>query len=154
VGQADQAELISRISSGLIAWSKRKEWRGLHAELLGRHSAQACAAAGVEMEDITDVLGVSERPPPAPSGLSQEQERALVHQGLEDHYRRVLDEPIPALGGKSPRASVKTLNGREKVAVWLKTLENHMARQDPDSPMGSYDVGWMWRELGVEALRR
>ena len=43
--------------SGLIAWSKREEWRGTLAELLDRHSAQACAAAGVEMEDITDVLG-------------------------------------------------------------------------------------------------
>jgi hypothetical protein len=43
--------------SGLIAWSKREEWRGTLAELLGRHSAHACAAAGVEMEDITDVLG-------------------------------------------------------------------------------------------------
>jgi hypothetical protein len=67
---------------------------------------------------------------------------------------RVLDEPIPALDGKSPRAAAKTPKGREKVAAWLKMLENHMARQDPGSPMASYDVGWMWRELGVEALRR
>ena len=43
--------------SGLIAWSKREEWRGTLAELLGRHSAHARAAAGFEMEDITDVLG-------------------------------------------------------------------------------------------------
>ena len=43
--------------SGLIAWAKREEWRGVLAELLDRHSAQACAAAGIEMEDITDVLG-------------------------------------------------------------------------------------------------
>ena len=43
--------------SGLIAWSKREEWRGTFAEVLDRHSAQACAAAGIEMEDIADVLG-------------------------------------------------------------------------------------------------
>ena len=43
--------------SGLIAWAKREEWRGSLAELLERHCAQACAAAGMEMEDITDVLG-------------------------------------------------------------------------------------------------
>jgi hypothetical protein len=42
--------------SGLIAWSKREEWRGALAALLDRHSAHACAAAGAEMEDITDVL--------------------------------------------------------------------------------------------------
>jgi hypothetical protein len=96
----------------------------------------------------------SERPPRPPSGLSPEQERAIVQQGLDDYYRRVLDEPIPALGGKSPRAAAKTVKGREKVAAWLKMIENHAAHRPPGDPMGSYDTGWMWRELGVEALRR
>lgn len=106
-----------------------------------------------EQGDLEQMLA-SERPPPEPTGLSPEQERALVHQGLDDHYRRVLDEPIPALGGKSPRAAAKTPKGREKVAAWLKALENHAVRRGADDPMGSYDIGWMWRELGVEALRR
>ena len=43
--------------SGLIAWPKRDEWRGALAELLDRHSAEACAAAGIEVQDIADVLG-------------------------------------------------------------------------------------------------
>ncbi len=77
-----------------------------------------------------------------------------MHQGLDDHYRRVLDEPIPALGSKSPRAAVKTAKGREKVVAWLKTLENHAAHREPGDPMASYDTGWMWRELGVEGLRK
>jgi hypothetical protein len=86
--------------------------------------------------------------------LAPAQERALVHQTLDEHYRRVMDEPIPALGGKSPRAAVKTPKGQENVAAWLKTLANHGAHRPPDDPMGSYDVGWMWEELGVQALRR
>jgi hypothetical protein len=106
-----------------------------------------------EHTDLDQALA-EERPPPAPTDLSPEQERALVHQTLDEHYRRVLDEPIPALGGKSPRAAARTPKGREKVAVWLKALENHAAHRPPGDPMGSYDVGWMWRELGVEALRR
>lgn len=106
-----------------------------------------------ERNDLDSMLA-KERPPPAPSGLSPEQERALVHQTLDDHYRRIMDEPIPALGGKSPRAAARTPKGREKVAAWLKTLENHGAHRPPDDPMASYDVGWMWEELGVEALRR
>ena len=106
-----------------------------------------------ERVDLEQMLA-AERPPPQPSGLSPEQERKLVHQGLDDHYRRVLDEPVPALGGKSPRAAAKTAKGREKVAAWLKMLENHAARREPGDPIGSYDVGWMWRELRVEALRR
>ncbi len=43
--------------AGLIAWAKREEWRDALSELLDRHSAQACAAAGIEMEDIADILG-------------------------------------------------------------------------------------------------
>ena len=106
-----------------------------------------------ERIDLERMLA-AERPPSEPSGLSPEDERALVHQGLDDHYRRVLDQAIPALGGKSPRAVAKTPKGREKVAAWLKTLENHSGRQKPGDPMASYDFGWMWQELGVEALRR
>jgi hypothetical protein len=106
-----------------------------------------------ERADLEQMLA-AERPLPQPGGLSPEQERKLVHQGLDDHYRRVLDEPVPALGGKSPRAAAKTAKGWEKVAAWLKMLENHAARREPGDPMASYDIGWMWRELGVEALRR
>jgi hypothetical protein len=86
--------------------------------------------------------------------LVADDERALVRQGLDDHYRRVLDQPIPALGGKSPRAAAKTPKGREKVAAWLKVLENHSAKRPAGDPIGGYDFGWMWQELGVEALRR
>jgi len=96
----------------------------------------------------------AERPPPKPSGLSPEDERALVHQGLDDHYRRVLDEPIPALGGKSPRAAAKTPKGREKLAAWLKMLENHSARHAAGDSIREYDFGWMWHELGIKQLRR
>lgn len=106
-----------------------------------------------EQADVDQMLS-QERPPPAPTSLSPEEERAIVHQGLDEHYRRVLDEPIPALGSKSPRAAARTPKGREKVAAWLKMLENHAAHRPPGDPMGSYDVGWMWQELGVEALRR
>jgi hypothetical protein len=90
----------------------------------------------------------------ARTSAAHQQREALVRQGLDDHYRRVLDDPIPALGGKSPRAAAKTPKGREKVAAWLKTLENHSARRPAGDPIGGYDFGWMWQELGVAALRR
>jgi hypothetical protein len=107
-----------------------------------------------ESDRLLEQLLAAERPPPEPSGLSPEDERALVRQGLDDHYRRVLDEPIPALGGKSPRAAAKTAKGREKVAACLKMLENHSARRPAGDPLGEYDFGWMWQELGLEAFRR
>ena len=95
----------------------------------------------------------SGRRPPA-SGLPPEAERAILRQLMDEHYRGLLDQPIPALGGMSPRRAVRTARGREKVVAWLKTLENHSARRPAGDPLGEYDFGWMWHELGVAALRR
>ncbi len=44
--------------------------------------------------------------------------------------------------------------GREKVAAWLKVLENHSAKRPAGDPIREYDFGWMWQELGVASLRR
>lgn len=121
--------------------------------LLGPVLAGLVGPPLTERTDLEQMLA-AERPPPEPSGLSPEEERALIHQGIDDHYRGLLDQPIPALGGKSPRAAAKTPKGREKVLAWLKTLENHSAKRPAGDPIGEYDFSWMWRELGVEALRK
>jgi hypothetical protein len=79
----------------------------------------------------------------------------LVHGALTDHYRRTLDEPIPALEDLSPRAAAQTAAGRRKVAEWLKHIENQTkSGSSPDEPMASYDFTWLWRDLGLEKLRR
>ncbi len=86
--------------------------------------------------------------------LPPDEERSLVHQALTDHYRKTLDEPIPALGNQTPREAVKTAKGRKNVIAWLKMLENQSAQQRPEDPMGAYDFTWLWRELGVGDERR
>src|SRR5207237_780977 len=64
-----------------------------------------------------------------------------------------LDQPVPALGNKSPRAAVKTASGRAKVADWLKMMENRTARAgESNSAMASYSFDWMWTELGSAEL--
>jgi hypothetical protein len=50
-----------------------------------------------------------------------QERRTIIHDGLDRHYRGLLDQPIPVLGNKSPRAAVKTAKGRTKVVDWLKT---------------------------------
>ena len=108
-----------------------------------------CGAAGT-------AAGTREKrnKPTPPSGLSPEEERAIVQQSLEAHYRQTLDQPIPLLGNVSPRQAVGTPRGREKVAAWLKMLENNGMRRPDDDPMAGYDFRWMWAELGIERLRR
>ena len=84
----------------------------------------------------------------------QDMER-IVHAMLDREYASALDEPVPMLGGKTPRALARTKAGRTKVAEWLKYLEHGTARtQGSCDPMASYDFSWMWAELGIADLRK
>ena len=80
---------------------------------------------------------------------------SLVHGFLDQQYRRTLDEPVPMLGGLSPRAAAASVGDRAKVAEWLKDLENQSGKtRDPTDPIATYDFVWMWKELGIKNLRR
>lgn len=90
----------------------------------------------------------------AASKLPPEEAARVMMELLDRHYRRVIDEPLPAVGNIPPREAVRTVEGRQKVIGWLKSLENgegHRARKD-GTPR--YDFSWMWRELGVVEERR
>ena len=107
-----------------------------------------------ERADLGQMLADQRGATLQPSGMSPDEEGAAIRQALDNHYRNVMDEQIPMLSNQTPRAAVQTLKGREKVVGWLKTLENHSASRGTGDPMGAYDFGWMWRELGLEKLRR
>ena len=86
--------------------------------------------------------------------LPPEVQTQVVHAMLDKHYRALLDEPIDMLGDISPRAASRSAKGREKIAVWLKHLENRSRHADDrNAPMATYDFTWLWRELKVEHLR-
>lgn len=78
----------------------------------------------------------------------------IVHDMLTREYTKTLDEPVPALSHKTPRALARTKAGRTKVADWLKYIENGSAKAGTADPMGTYDFTWMWEELGLSDLRR
>jgi hypothetical protein len=54
---------------------------------------------------------------------------ALIRQYKANFYARWVDEPIPALGGKTPRQAIRTKAGREHVDVLLKGIEHTESRQ-------------------------
>jgi hypothetical protein len=111
----------------------------------------------MEIETVAQAMAGREGdwPQDESSDLPVELQTELVHAALTDHYQRVLDEPIPALGNLSPRAAAKTAAGRRKVVDWLKHLENQSSSgRQPDDPMASYDFTWLWHDLGLEKLRR
>ena len=64
------------------------------------------------------------------------------------HYRRWLDEPIPALDGKTPREAVCTGAGRHRVDVLLRDIEHRESRLPPARRV---DVAPLRRDLGLDA---
>ncbi|WP_299668634.1 hypothetical protein [uncultured Ruegeria sp.] len=79
--------------------------------------------------------------------------RQIAQEHLDHHYRDTLDQPIPALDGKTPRQAARSTAGRKNVIDWLKTIENRSARQT-GSPVADYDFSWMWDELGLSDYRK
>ena len=109
----------------------------------------------VEMQTVEQVMESRDSPPAAKLDLSEEEQRSIIHDSMDRHYRNLIDQPIPVLGNKSPRAAAKTAKGRAKVVDWLKTLENQTARSgDHNDEMASYSFNWLWCELELDDLRQ
>ena len=104
---------------------------------------------------VEQMLASRDADAPQQAELSEQEQCAIIHDRMDRHYRDVLDQPVPMLGDKSPRAAVKTASGRAKVVDWLKLMENQTARAAAsNSAMASYSFDWLWTELGIDQLRR
>lgn len=91
--------------------------------------------------------------PPPPSDLSPQEEAQILNGFLDQHFRKILKERIPALDNKTPRQALRSKVGRRKVVEWLKMLENNEMRRARESGLEPYDATWMWEELGIADLR-
>lgn len=110
----------------------------------------------IEARTVAQLMasGPASKSKPLSSGLSPDEERAVLQANMDRYYMTLLDEPVPMLGYMAPRRAAKSAKGREKLVAWLKLLENGAARQEGTSPMAVRDLIWMWEELGVASLRR
>ncbi len=126
----------------------------------GRRVVEAAAGEAVryrvtEYEDLGQAMkrvAASPKPPagePQAPAIPPEVEAELLREFQDRHYRKWVDEPIPALGNRTPRhaASLKTV--RPKLVDLLKEMENHEARAARAGRV-SYDLTWIWKELGLE----
>ncbi|WP_246047695.1 hypothetical protein [Hankyongella ginsenosidimutans] len=87
--------------------------------------------------------------------LPPDQHERIIHDFMDRQYHGALDEPVGMLDGQTPRAACANEAGQHRVANWLKYLENGSSKHETaNDPIASYDFGWMWRELGIEHLRR
>jgi hypothetical protein len=125
--------------------------RALLSGILGRRIGQP----SVKTESVEQIMAKRDVAEPQELAIPEEEHSAIIHDQMDRHYRSVLNEPVPALGGQTPRAAAKTESGRVKVAEWLKMMENRTAKSgEHNSAMASYNFSWLWTELGISELRR
>lgn len=101
-------------------------------------------------EDIDQRVHYEEEPA---DSIDPEIAAQMIHDMLDRHYRRCLDEPIPALNNKTPRQCARSKKGRAKVIDWLKHLENSELRRAADQGQEPYDSSWIWEELKLTKYR-
>jgi hypothetical protein len=78
-----------------------------------------------------------------------EEQRRVLGEFYERHYHKWLDEPVPALGNRTPRHAARLKTIRPKLIALLKDFESHSERQRRAGEI-TYDFGWMWAELGLK----
>jgi hypothetical protein len=133
-----------------------RAWLGdgrLHVETNSRERADALrarieAACGERIRhrarEHTDPLSAKAprgRPVPPPPPEAQQ----FLLELRRRHYEGWADEPIPALGGRTPREAARSTAGREAVDTLLKEMENHEQRA-----AGGFDFTVLRRELRLE----
>ena len=96
---------------------------------------------------VAEHHGKRAAPAPAPEPMPPEA-LEMVKAMQAEHYRRWLDEEIPALGGLTPRAAAKGKGApRDALRLLLAEFENSEARQPAAL---RFDVASLRRELGID----
>jgi len=98
-------------------------------------------------------LAAARKKSPAGPEIPPELKAQVEREFLMRHYERWPDEPVPALGGKTPKAAVRTKKGRLAVVELLKDFEIHEARKAQGEGGEPFDFGFLWKRLGLENER-
>ena len=82
--------------------------------------------------------------------IPPEVQAEILQQFYEKHYREWLDQPIPALKNRTPRAAARLKSARPALIELLKSLQSRQDRERLDG-RPAYDTAWLWDELGIGA---
>ena len=99
--------------------------------------------------DHTEASGAESPEPDTEETLPPEVKERLEQDFLAAHYLKTLDEPVPMLGGRTPRECAANPEAREDVIRWLKLIENGEARRAARSGVPGFDTSRLWHELGL-----
>jgi hypothetical protein len=132
--------LLEEIAGNYLGKAIWEEDGGLEDELLPLISSMADSLDFMDSEDEED-------------GLTLEEIAGIILDYKHSHYQDWLNQPIPALGNKTPRAARKTKKGTQALITLLEDIEvtEQMQAQAKDLPV--YDTAWLWEELDLEKER-
>ncbi len=99
-----------------------------------------------EHSDPTGPITNREARPRLPTELPPAEMDAIIRQYKANFYARWVDEPVPALGGKTPRQAIRSKAGREQVDALLKQIEHTESQQPGGSQI---DLTSIRTELGL-----
>jgi hypothetical protein len=71
-----------------------------------------------------------------------------IEQMLLRSYANWADEPIPALGGKTPRQAIESPSGLERVKGLLRSYESDEAEMARSQGRRSISYQFLWNRLG------
>ena len=116
----------------------------------------------LENEAVVDlakiIAGKMDEPPrvPRPVGPSPDMpkdvEEKLMNDYFQNMYKKFLDEPVPALMGKTPRQSSKNRNMRFLLIDLIKGHLHHVDRQAREKGF-AIDISWIVDELNLKELK-
>ncbi|MBW3565443.1 MAG: SEC-C domain-containing protein [Acidobacteria bacterium] len=117
------------------------------ADALRRWIEEACGeTVHFTHRDENDALADIGILPPDPSGPVVGPDPAFLRAYKEKHYGTWADEPLPALGGRTPREAAATSNGRKQVDELLTIMEEMEATRPEEE---RFDFGRIRGELGL-----
>ncbi len=104
--------------------------------------------------EISDPRGAlsgndSDVKPKAPFDLPPEVVAEAIEKVLLRSYANWADEPIPALGGKTPRQAIESPSGLERVKGLLRSYEDSEAEMARSQGRRSISYQFLWDELGI-----
>ena len=73
-----------------------------------------------------------------------------IEKVLRRTYANWSDEPIPALGGKTPRQALATATGRERVRGLLRSYEAGERVQAKQQGRREISYAFLWEALGLD----
>ena len=127
--------------------SRQRAERG--RALLEAAAGPAVAYRATSSESVQRALERPARRARPEDDVPPEAAAEIVQAFYERHYRAWLDEPLPALDGRTPREAANLKSARPNVIALLKDMENLSARERLEG-RPAYDFGWMWGQLGLE----